>query len=175
MAKTITLSAGLTWPNVKNDFILRHDGLAIGRIRLDEGTWRWQVTVPMTMPLWTSGTADSLEESKRAFAAAWRIAWADAPTGPEEQATGEAIRASVCAATGGSSNACAMRPCACRAISQHASARGSVVRTRFFQTRMHGDRGRSLTPHDHLHFFNRCAVPSQQSRIAPKAREDLVA
>jgi hypothetical protein len=71
MAKTITLSAGLTWPNVKNDFILRHDGLAIGRIRLDEYTWRWQVTVPMTMPLWTSGTADSLEESKRAFAAAW--------------------------------------------------------------------------------------------------------
>lgn len=66
-----TLSAGLTWPDVKNDFILRHDGLAIGRIRLDEGTWSWQITIPMTMPAWTSGTADSLEESKRAFAAAW--------------------------------------------------------------------------------------------------------
>ena len=71
MAKTITLSAGLTWPDVKNDFILRHDGLAIGRIRLDEGTWSWQITIPMTMPAWTSGTADSLEESKRAYAAAW--------------------------------------------------------------------------------------------------------
>ena len=71
MAKTITLSAGLTWPDVKNDFVLRHDGLAIGRIRQDEGTWTWQITMPMTMPLWASGTADSLEESKRAFAAAW--------------------------------------------------------------------------------------------------------
>lgn len=71
MTRTITLSAGLTWPGVKNDFMLRHDGLATGRIRLDEGTWTWQITVPMTMPLWTSGTADSLEESKRAFAAAW--------------------------------------------------------------------------------------------------------
>ena len=30
MAKTITLSAGLTWPDVRNDFVLRHDGLAIG-------------------------------------------------------------------------------------------------------------------------------------------------
>ena len=71
MAKTITLSAGLTWPDVKNDFILRHDGLAIGRIRQDGGTWKWQITMPMTMPLWARGTADSLEESKRAFAAAW--------------------------------------------------------------------------------------------------------
>lgn len=71
MAKTITLSAGLTWPGVKNDFVLRHDGLAIGRIRLDEATWAWQITVPMTMPVWTSGIADSLEEAKRAFAAAW--------------------------------------------------------------------------------------------------------
>lgn len=71
MTRTITLSAGLTWPGVKNDFMLRHDGLATGRIRLDEGTWTWQITVPMTMPLWTTGTADSLEESKRAFAAAW--------------------------------------------------------------------------------------------------------
>ena len=71
MAKTITLSAGLTWPDVKNDFILRYDGLGIGRIRLDKGTWTWQITVPMAMPVWTSGTAGSLDESKRAFAAAW--------------------------------------------------------------------------------------------------------
>lgn len=71
MAKTITLSASLTWPDVKNDFILRHDGLAIGRIRQGGGTWTWQITMPMTMPLWARGTADSLEESKRAFAAAW--------------------------------------------------------------------------------------------------------
>jgi hypothetical protein len=71
MAKTITLSASLTWPDVKNDFILRYDGLAIGRIRLDEGIWTWQISMPMTLPVWARGTADSLEESKRAFAVAW--------------------------------------------------------------------------------------------------------
>ena len=71
MAKTITLSAGLTWPDVRNDFVLRHDGLAIGRIRLDEGAWTWQITMPMTMPVWASGTAESLDEAKRAFAVAW--------------------------------------------------------------------------------------------------------
>jgi hypothetical protein len=71
MAKTITLSASLTWPDVKNDFVLRYDGHAIGRIRLDESAWAWQITLPMAMPVWTSGTTDSLEESKRAFAAAW--------------------------------------------------------------------------------------------------------
>ena len=71
MAKTITLSASLTWPDVKNDFVLRYDGHAIGRIRLDESSWAWQITIPMLMPVWASGTTDSLEESKKAFAAAW--------------------------------------------------------------------------------------------------------
>ena len=71
MAKTITLNASPTWPDVKNDYILRYDGHAIGRIRLDQGAWEWQITIPMTMPTWASGTAESLEGSKRAFAAAW--------------------------------------------------------------------------------------------------------
>lgn len=71
MAKTITLNARLTWPGVKNDFILRYDGHAVGRIRLDAGTWSWQITLPMAMPGWACGTTESLDESKRAFLAAW--------------------------------------------------------------------------------------------------------
>lgn len=71
MAKTITLNASLTWPDVKNDFVLRYEGHAIGGIRLDENIWAWHITIPMAMPAWASGTTDSLEESKKAFAAAW--------------------------------------------------------------------------------------------------------
>ena len=71
MAKTITLKASLTWPDVKNDFVLRYEGHAIGGIRLDENIWAWHITIPMAMPAWASGTTDSLEESKKAFAAAW--------------------------------------------------------------------------------------------------------
>ena len=71
MAKSITLNASLTWPDVKNDFVLRYEGHAIGGIRLDENIWAWHITIPMAMPAWASGTTDSLEESKKAFAAAW--------------------------------------------------------------------------------------------------------
>lgn len=71
MVKTITLNATPTWPDVKNDFVLRYDGHAIGRIRLDGSAWEWQITIPMAMPAWANGTADSLDACKRAFAAAW--------------------------------------------------------------------------------------------------------
>jgi hypothetical protein len=71
MIKTITLSASPTWSDVKNDYVLRYDGQAIGRIRLDRSAWEWQITIPMAMPAWASGTADTLDGSKRAFAAAW--------------------------------------------------------------------------------------------------------
>jgi hypothetical protein len=71
MVKTITLNASLRWPDVKNDFVLRYDGHAIGRIRLDNGAWQWQITIPMAMPEWAQGASDSLDGSKRAFAAAW--------------------------------------------------------------------------------------------------------
>jgi hypothetical protein len=33
--------------------------------------WEWQITIPMAMPEWACGTTISLDESKRAFAAAW--------------------------------------------------------------------------------------------------------
>lgn len=71
MARTITLNASLTWPDVKEDYTLRYDGHVIGRIRLDQGVWDWQIVVPMAVPAWARGTANSLDESKSAFAAAW--------------------------------------------------------------------------------------------------------
>ncbi|WP_291856130.1 hypothetical protein [Bradyrhizobium sp.] len=71
MAKTITLNANLRWPDVKNDYVLRYDGHAIGHIRLVNGGWEWKITVAMAMPPWAEGVSDSLDGSKRAFAAAW--------------------------------------------------------------------------------------------------------
>jgi hypothetical protein len=71
MAKTITLNATPTWPDVKDDYVLRYEGHAIGRIRLAESAWEWHITVPMAIPTWANGKADHLEECKRAFAAAW--------------------------------------------------------------------------------------------------------
>jgi hypothetical protein len=71
MAKTITLNARPTWSGVKDDYLLRYEGQVIGRIRLAETAWEWHITVPMAMPAWASGSADSLEECKSAFAAAW--------------------------------------------------------------------------------------------------------
>jgi hypothetical protein len=71
MAKTITLNASPTWPGVKDDYILRYEDHAIGRIRRAEKTWEWQITIPMAMPTWASGSAASLDECRQAFAAAW--------------------------------------------------------------------------------------------------------
>jgi hypothetical protein len=71
MAKAIKINAGPTWPDINNDYTLSYEGHSIGRIRLDQAVWRWQVTIPMAMPTWASGTADSLEGSKRSFAIAW--------------------------------------------------------------------------------------------------------
>jgi hypothetical protein len=71
MAKTITLNASPTWPGVKDDYILRYEGHEIGRIRRAESAWEWQITVPMAMPIWASGSTASLDECRQAFAAAW--------------------------------------------------------------------------------------------------------
>jgi hypothetical protein len=71
MAKTITLNARPTWPGVKDDYILRYEDHEIGRIRRAESAWEWQITVPMAMPIWASGSTASLDECRQAFAAAW--------------------------------------------------------------------------------------------------------
>jgi hypothetical protein len=71
MAKTISLNASPAWPGVKDDFILHYEGHEIGRIRRLGGTWDWTITIPMAMPAWAQGSADNLDDCKKAFAAAW--------------------------------------------------------------------------------------------------------
>jgi len=71
MAKMITLNASPTWSGVKDDYVLRYEGYVIGRVRLAETVWEWHITVPMAMPAWASGSADNLDECKKAFAGAW--------------------------------------------------------------------------------------------------------
>jgi len=71
MAQTITLNASPTWPGVKDDYLLRYEGHEIGRIRRAENAWEWQITIPMAMPAWASGSTASLNECRQAFAAAW--------------------------------------------------------------------------------------------------------
>jgi hypothetical protein len=71
MAKTVTLNASPSWPGAKNDYALRYEQYAVGRIRLAETAWEWQITVPMAMPSWAQGKAVSLDEAKRGFGAAW--------------------------------------------------------------------------------------------------------
>jgi hypothetical protein len=72
MEKTISLSAAPAWPGLKDDFILRYEGHEIGRIRKLAGAWEWAITIPMAMPTWAQGSTASLEDCKKAFAAAWR-------------------------------------------------------------------------------------------------------
>jgi len=71
MAKTISLNSNLTWPDGKNDYLLSFEGHAIGRIRLAENGWEWYLSIPMELPPWARGQADSLDAARRAFATAW--------------------------------------------------------------------------------------------------------
>jgi hypothetical protein len=71
MAKTITLNASPSWPGAKNDFTLRYEQHSIGRIRLAETGWEWQITVPMAMPPWAQGVSANLDDARKAFGMAW--------------------------------------------------------------------------------------------------------
>jgi hypothetical protein len=71
MAKMITLNSSPTWSGVKDDYVLRYEGHAIGRIRRSEAAWEWHITIAMAVPEWASGSTDNLDGSWKAFAAAW--------------------------------------------------------------------------------------------------------
>jgi hypothetical protein len=77
MAKPITLNASLKWPDVKDDYVVRYDGHLVGRMRLGGEryahgtTWEWSITVPMAMPVWANGTAESRDACMKDFTAAW--------------------------------------------------------------------------------------------------------
>lgn|SRR5689334_15745527 len=71
MAQAISLSLSLRWPEVKNDYVVRFEGHAIGHVRLAGSDWVWAITVPMALPDWAAGSAANLEESIKALAGAW--------------------------------------------------------------------------------------------------------
>lgn len=67
----MSLSLGLRWPEVKDDYLVRFEGHTIGHVRLGDSGWLWAVTIPMALPDWTTGSAASLEDSIKALAIAW--------------------------------------------------------------------------------------------------------
>ena len=77
MTKQIILNASPKWPDVKDDFIIRQEGHVVGRMRLGGeryshgNTWEWSITIPMEMPVWTSGSAEGRDACMKAFTAAW--------------------------------------------------------------------------------------------------------
>jgi hypothetical protein len=77
IAKAITLKASPKWPGVTDDYVVRHEGHSIGRIRLggerygQGNTWEWTIDVPMAMPKWARGSAESRDACMKDFTAAW--------------------------------------------------------------------------------------------------------
>jgi hypothetical protein len=71
MATTITLNASPTWAGIKDDYLLRYEGHLIGRIRLAESEWQWEITIPMEMPNWAQGSSKDVDGCRKAFADAW--------------------------------------------------------------------------------------------------------
>ena len=63
--------------NLGNDFVVLFEGRSIGRIRQAEERvghnpgWDWAINPPLPIPPWGNGSADSLEQAKAAFRAAW--------------------------------------------------------------------------------------------------------
>jgi hypothetical protein len=77
MAKTKPLHASLKWPDVKDDYVVRYHGHLVGRIRLggerySHGTtWEWSIDVPMELPDWARGSAQSRDACMNDLSAAW--------------------------------------------------------------------------------------------------------
>ncbi|HKU06832.1 MAG TPA: hypothetical protein VJR30_12255 [Bradyrhizobium sp.] len=71
MGRTITLKSSLTWPDVKDDYVLRYEGHRIGRIRFASPVWEWHINIPMALPAWAQGTTANLDDARKAFATAW--------------------------------------------------------------------------------------------------------
>jgi len=77
MAKRITLNVSPKWPDVQDDYVIRLEGHVIGRVRLggerygEGSTWEWEITIPMEMPVWTSGSAEGRDACMKEFTSAW--------------------------------------------------------------------------------------------------------
>ena len=44
-------------------------------------TWEWSITVPMAMPVWANGTAESRDAAIKDFSVAWGKAFRGNPSG----------------------------------------------------------------------------------------------
>lgn len=59
------------------DYSVMREGRVVGRIRLSEDhvgrgkVWLWNITIPLPVPTWTSGSAESRGEARKAFREAW--------------------------------------------------------------------------------------------------------
>lgn len=77
MAKAMTLNAGLKWPDVEDDYVVRYEGHVVRRIRrggerYGEGNnWEWSIDVPMAMPAWANGVAEGRDACMKEFTSAW--------------------------------------------------------------------------------------------------------
>jgi hypothetical protein len=77
IAKAIALNVSPKWPGVTDDYVVRDDGHLIGRIRLggeryaQGNTWEWTIDVPMAMPKWARGSAESRDACMKDLTAAW--------------------------------------------------------------------------------------------------------
>lgn len=61
---------------LENDYDVREYGRDIGRIRLGHGLraemhWFWTINIPLPIPSYCSGKADTLDEAKDQFRKAW--------------------------------------------------------------------------------------------------------
>ncbi|GEC14234.1 hypothetical protein [Nitrobacter winogradskyi] len=69
-----TVTAG---DKLKDDYCVIHEGRSVGRIQLaseqssQRTVWEWHVNLPLPIPRWCNGSADSLEAAKQGCKDAW--------------------------------------------------------------------------------------------------------
>ena len=71
MKKSISLSAKLRWPEVKDHYVVLYEGRVIGNVYRSGDDWSWSISVPMGLPDWSAGKAPNLHEGVTALAQAW--------------------------------------------------------------------------------------------------------
>lgn len=71
----------------EDDYAVFDEGHIIGRIRPTEDhvhnskVWSWNITVPLPLPAWCHGSAESLEAAEWAFRSAWERFYSDLTPG----------------------------------------------------------------------------------------------
>lgn len=71
MKQSISLEAKLRWPDVKDHYIILHEGHAIGNVHRSGESWSWSISIPMGLPDWSVGSTSSLHEGIKGLGNAW--------------------------------------------------------------------------------------------------------